>query len=59
MESSVLGIPFPICHDEKSIEDFLSQCQKNLNKDGRLILQTVNYDKVLSTDDFSSRHKER
>ena len=48
-----IGNTLPHLPDEKSIEDFLSQCQKKLNKDGRLILQTVNYDKVLSTDDFS------
>ena len=48
-----IGNTLPHLPDEKSIEVFLSQCQKKLNKDGRLILQTVNYDKVLSTDDFS------
>jgi glycine/sarcosine N-methyltransferase len=48
-----IGNTLPHLPDEEGIERFLSQCHQKLNKDGRLILQMVNYDKVLSTDDFS------
>ena len=48
-----IGNTLPHLPDEENIERFLNQCHHKLNKNGRLILQTVNYDKVLSTDDFS------
>ncbi|MFO1446227.1 class I SAM-dependent methyltransferase [Bacillus sp. Bva_UNVM-123] len=35
------------------IEGFLSKCYKKLNQNGKLILQTVNYDHVLSNQHFS------
>ena len=48
-----IGNTLPHLPDEKKMEHFLNQCHQKLNQNGRLILQTVNYDKVLSTDDFS------
>lgn len=48
-----IGNTLPHLPDEESIVNFLSQCHQKLNNDGRLILQTVNYDKVLFSEDFS------
>lgn len=48
-----IGNTLPHLPDEERMEHFLNQCYQKLKQNGRLILQTVNYDKVLSTDDFS------
>ena len=48
-----IGNTLPHLSDEEKMERFLNQCHQKLKPHGRLILQTVNYDKVLSSDDFS------
>lgn len=48
-----VGNTLPHLQSKESIEQFLSDCYAKLNEDGKLLLQLVNYDKVLSTDDFS------
>jgi len=36
--------------DLASISDFLHQCRKALNEDGKLLLQLINYDRILDQD---------
>jgi glycine/sarcosine N-methyltransferase len=48
-----IGNTLPHLSDIKAIEAFLRECYLKLNPNGLLILQQVNYDKVLSNDNFS------
>ncbi|SOC02770.1 methyltransferase family protein [Ureibacillus xyleni] len=48
-----IGNTLPHLQNLKEIEDFLEKCINKLNPGGKLILQLVNYDQVLSNDNFS------
>lgn len=48
-----IGNTLPHLPNIEAIQAFLGKCYEKLNKDGKMILQQVNYDKILSQDDFS------
>lgn len=48
-----VGNTLPHLQSNESIEKFIKDCSMKLNDSGTLILQLVNYEYVLSTDDFS------
>ena len=48
-----IGNTLPHLPSIEAVEDYLHQCIRKLKKDGVLILQLVNYDKVLGSDDFT------
>ena len=47
-----IGNTLPHLSNTEAIEAFLEKCYEKLNVNGTLILQQVNYDKVLTQDDF-------
>ncbi|WP_428909590.1 class I SAM-dependent methyltransferase [Niallia sp. Krafla_26] len=48
-----VGNTLPHLPNIVEVERFLGQCYEKLKENGKLILQQVNYDKVLAKDDFS------
>ena len=48
-----IGNTLPHLPTIEAVEDYLLQCNRKLKKDGVLILQQVNYDKVLANEDFT------
>lgn len=48
-----IGNTLPHLHDVAEIETFIKKCYEKLPPGGKLILQLVNYDKVLSDPEFS------
>src|SRR5690554_1766318 len=48
-----VGNTLPHLPRMEAVDDFLQKCYAKLNDGGKLIIQQVNYDKVLASDDFS------
>jgi glycine/sarcosine N-methyltransferase len=49
-----IGNTIPHLYDLQDVEEFLKKCYEKMSKDGKLILQLVNYEKVLaSVENFS------
>ena len=48
-----IGNTLPHLPTIEAVEDYLHQCKRKLKQDGLLILQQVNYDKVLANVDFT------